>query len=97
MKVDAELVNKLSNLAKLNFNEEEEKEIINDLSNMIEFVDKLKEINVDGIEPLIYMNDETDILREDSVKMEITKADALKNAPLADSDYFKVPKVLKRK
>ncbi len=96
MKVDKSLVNKLSDLAKLNFNEEEEKEIINDLSRMIEFVDKLKEINVDGIEPLIYMNDETNIFREDIVKMEITKEEALKNAPLADSDYFKVPKVLKR-
>ncbi len=96
MKVDKSLVNKLSDLAKLNFNEEEEKEIINDLSRMIEFVDKLKEINVDGIEPLIYMNDETNIFREDIVKMEITREEALKNAPLADSDYFKVPKVLKR-
>lgn len=97
MKVDHELVQKLAALAKLNFDVEQEKEIINDLSRVIGFVDKLKEINVDGVEPLIYMNDETNIFRKDEVKMEITKKDALKNAPLADSDYFKVPKVIKNK
>lgn len=96
MKVGHELVQKLATLAKLNFDAGQEKEIINDLSRIIVFVDKLKELNVDGVEPLIYMNDETNILRRDNVKMEITKHDALKNAPLADSDYFKVPKVIKK-
>ncbi|MBC8046496.1 MAG: Asp-tRNA(Asn)/Glu-tRNA(Gln) amidotransferase subunit GatC [Fimbriimonadaceae bacterium] len=97
MKVDKQLVDKLANLSKLNFTESEEQEIIKDLNKMVDFVDKLKEIPVDGVEPLIYMIDETNVMREDEVKMEITKEEALKNAPLADSDYFKVPKVLKKK
>ncbi|MFN0275456.1 MAG: Asp-tRNA(Asn)/Glu-tRNA(Gln) amidotransferase subunit GatC [Chitinophagales bacterium] len=96
MKVDKTLVDKLADLAKLDFNEEEEKEIISDLNKMVDFVDKLKEIPVEGVEPLIYMNDEIHVLREDEVKMEITKAEALSNAPLADSDYFKVPKAKSR-
>lgn len=93
MQVDKKLVDKLADLAKLNFNEAEEEEIISDLNKMVDFVDTLKEIPVEGVEPLIYMNEDINVMREDEVKMEITKKEALKNAPLADSDYFKVPKV----
>lgn len=96
MKVNKELVEKLADLSKLEFSPEEEAHVIDDLSNMLDFIDKLNEVNVDGIEPLVYVNEDTNSLREDIVKMEITKEDALKNAPLADSDYFKVPKVLKK-
>lgn len=97
MQVNKELIDKLSDLSKLQFNKEEENQISTDLTNMIAFVDKLKELNVDGVEPLVYVNATKNVLREDIVNMEITKQDALKNAPLADSDYFKVPKVLKKK
>lgn len=93
MQVDKKLVDKLADLAKLNFNEAEEQEIISDLNKMVDFVGALKEIPVEGVEPLIYMNEDMNVMREDEVKMEITKEEALKNAPLADSDYFKVPKV----
>lgn len=96
MKIEKQLIDKLSNLAKLEFSDDEEKAITSDLNKMVDFIDKLQEINVDGIEPLIYMNDEINVLRKDEVQMEITKQEALKNAPLADSDYFKVPKVLKK-
>ncbi len=96
MKVNKELVEKLADLSKLEFSPEEQAHVIDDLSNMLDFIDKLNEVNVDGIEPLVYVNEDTNSLREDIVKMEITKEDALKNAPLADSDYFKVPKVLKK-
>ena len=67
------------------------------MNNMLAFVEKLNELNTDGIEPLVYMTDETDHLREDEVKTEITQKEALQNAPKHDSDYFKVPKVVERK
>ena len=96
MKVNKELVEKLADLSKLEFSPEEQAHVIDDLSNMLNFIDKLNELDVEGVEPLIYVNEDTNSLREDIVKMEITKEEALKNAPLADSDYFKVPKVLKK-
>ncbi|MBK6731018.1 MAG: Asp-tRNA(Asn)/Glu-tRNA(Gln) amidotransferase subunit GatC [Bacteroidetes bacterium] len=96
MHADKELIAKLSNLAKLQFNKEEEEQIVSDLENMIAFIDRLREVNVDGVEPLVYINDSHNQMRDDIVKMEITKEQALQNAPLADSDYFKVPKVLKK-
>ena len=79
MKVDKALVDKLANLSKLTFDADEEKAIEQNLTDMLNFVGKLDELDVTGVEPLIYVNP------------------ALKNAPLADSDYFKVPKVLRKK
>jgi aspartyl-tRNA(Asn)/glutamyl-tRNA(Gln) amidotransferase subunit C len=59
-------------------------------------MDKLNELNVDGVQPLIYMSDETNVLRVDEVKGQVTKKEALLNAPQHDSDFFKVPKVIKK-
>lgn len=96
MKADKQLVDKLADLAKLEFSPEEEQDVIADLNRMIEFISRLEELDVSGVEPLIYMNPQTDVLREDVPGRELTKEEALKNAPQADSDYFKVPKVLKK-
>jgi len=93
-KVTEETINKLAELAKLEFDENSKAQIQNDLNKMLAFVDKLNELNTEGLEPLIYMNNEQTILREDEVTSEITQDEALSNAPQKDSDYIKVPKVL---
>jgi len=94
MNIDKDTVEKIAHLARLEFDEKEQEQIINDMNNMLLFVNKLNEVDTSTIEPLIYMSDETNILREDEVKQEITQEQALKNAPKKDSDYFKVPKVI---
>lgn len=96
MKVDKDLIDKLAGLAKLEFSPEECTAIEQNLSNMLDFVDKLRELDVTGVEPLVYVNPQTNIMRPDEPHMEISKEEALKNAPLADSDYFKVPKVIRK-
>jgi len=96
MKVTNELVEKLAHLARLKFNETEKEEIRNDLEKMIGFVEKLNELDLEGVEPLLYMSDEVNVLREDEVKGSISREEALKNAPLHDKQYFKVPKVIKK-
>ena len=96
MKVDKELIDKLAGLAKLEFTIEECAAIEQNLSSMLEFVDKLTELDVTGVEPLVYVNPDTNVMRPDDPRMEITKVEALQNAPLADSDYFKVPKVIRK-
>mgnify|MGYP003429182716 FL=1 len=97
MKVDKALVDKLANLSKLTFDADEEKAIEQNLTDMLNFVANHDELDVTRVEPLIYVNPELNVMRADEPKMEITKQEALKNAPLADSDYFKVPKVLRKK
>ena len=94
MLVTDELVEKLANLAKLRFNDEEKAEIRSDLQQMITFVEKLKEVNFDGVEPMMHMSTEVNVLRDDEVKGSITRGEALQNAPLHDDKYFKVPKVI---
>lgn len=89
------MVNKLAHLARLKFNDEEKQEIQKDLQRMIEFVEKLNELDLDVVEPLLHMTDEINVLREDEVKGSISREDALKNAPLHDDQFFKVPKVIK--
>lgn len=96
MKIDNELVDRLAELSKLEFDAAAKENIKKDLGKILDMVDRLKEINVDGVEPLIYMSDEVNVLRMDEVKGEVTKGDALLNAPQKDSDYFKVPKVIKK-
>ncbi len=93
-KVTEETINKLAELAKLEFDENSKTQIQNDLNKMLSFVDKLNELDTDGLEPLIYMNNEQTILRDDEVASDITQDEALSNAPQKDSDYIKVPKVL---
>jgi aspartyl-tRNA(Asn)/glutamyl-tRNA(Gln) amidotransferase subunit C len=95
MEVNDALVDKLSHLARLQFNDAEKKEIKNDLQRMIAFVEKLNELNLTGVEPLLHMSDELNVLREDEVKGSISRDEALKNAPLHDEQFFKVPRVIK--
>ena len=96
-KISQETVDKLATLSRLEFNGNEKEEIVNDLNRMLDFVSKLNELDTTNVEPLIYMNDEKNILREDEVKQTILQKDALSNAPKKDSDYFKVPKVVEKK
>jgi aspartyl-tRNA(Asn)/glutamyl-tRNA(Gln) amidotransferase subunit C len=96
MKIDRSLINKLAELSKLEFNEEDAAEIQKNLGNILDLVEKLNEVDTEGVEPLIYMNENVDVFREDKVKQVISKEEGLKNAPDKDSDYIKVPKVISK-
>ena len=96
MEVNNKLIQDLSRLAKLKFDEKSAEKMKEDLDKIIGFVDKLSEIDTEGVEPLIYLSDEVNVLRADEIAHEVSQEDALKNAPQKDSDYFKVPTVLKK-
>ena len=96
MKVDKKLVDKVARLAKLEFDKEDKEKMVSDMNIMISFIDKLEELDTESIESLVYMIEETNVLRADEIGLHSTKEDALKNAPHKDSDYFKVPKVLNK-
>lgn len=93
-KIDIKTVEEVAHLARLEFSEEGKVEILNDMNRMLAFVDKLNEMDTTDVEPLIYMTDEHNVLREDEPNQTLTQKEALKNAPKKDSDYFKVPKVI---
>ncbi len=96
MEVNDPLVDKLANLARLQFNDAEKAGIKNDLQRMIQFVEKLNEVDTTGVEPLLHMSEQLNVLREDDVQGSIPTAEGLKNAPVHDEHFFKVPKVIKK-
>lgn len=96
MSVDNITVDKIAELAKLEFNDEAKESIKSDLNKMLNFVDKLSELDTENVDPLVYMLEEYPELRMDEVKEHSSQKNALKNAPHKDSDYFKVPKVIKK-
>lgn len=96
MKIDETLIDRLAVLSKLEFSSSDKAEIQKNLNNILKLVEKLQEVNTEGVEPLVYMNDDIDVFREDQVIETISKQEALKNAPSKDSDYIKVPKVISK-
>jgi aspartyl-tRNA(Asn)/glutamyl-tRNA(Gln) amidotransferase subunit C len=95
MEVNDQLVDHLSELARLEFSEQEKEGIKKDLQRMIQFVEKLKELDTTGVIPVSHMTEEINRLREDLPGGSCTRKEALQNAPLTDGVYFKVPKVIK--
>jgi len=96
MNITNKLIQDIAALAKLEFDERSAEQMKADLEKIIGFVDKLSEIDTEGVEPLIYLSEEVNVLREDEIKAVVSQVEALKNAPEKDSDYFKVPTVLKK-
>lgn len=96
MQVDDALISKLSRLAMLDFDEAEREEIKADLQEMIGFVDKIKELDTTGIEPLLHISNEVNVLRDDVPGPMLTQHEALQNAPLHNDRFFLVPKVIKK-
>jgi len=94
MKIDKETLAKIAHLARLEFNEKDADAMMHDITNMLTFVEKLNEVNTEGVTPLTTMSHEINALREDEVKPHLKHELALKNAPKKDDDYFRVPKVL---
>lgn len=95
MKIDTATLDRVAELARLDFTEPAAREaMLKDMQRVFDFVEKLNEVDTKGVEPLIFMTEEKDVLREDVAVLEVSKQEALRNAPVKDSDYFKVPRVV---
>jgi aspartyl-tRNA(Asn)/glutamyl-tRNA(Gln) amidotransferase subunit C len=68
--------------------------MLSDLNRILNWVDQLREIDTEAVEPLIHMSAELNVMRDDIAVNTVLHNEALKNAPKKDSDYFRVPKVL---
>lgn len=94
MKIDRPLLDKIAHLARLEFDEKDAEKMIRDMSAIVDWVEQLKEVDTEGVEPLTTMSSEINMLREDVVKEHLSHERALLNAPKKDENYFRVPKVL---
>lgn len=95
MKIDNATLDRIAELARLEVGDDATcQQLLGDMQRVIDFVEKLNEIDTKGVEPLIHLSEEQDVLREDVAMPGLTKQEALMNAPVKDSDYFKVPRVV---
>ena len=96
MPVSLEDVNKISKLAKLKFSEEEKKKLQKDMNRILDYMDKINELDLSKVEPLENINETENVFRNDEPKETISREEALKNAPSKTDKFFKVPKVIKK-
>ncbi|RXK62780.1 Asp-tRNA(Asn)/Glu-tRNA(Gln) amidotransferase subunit GatC [Lacibacter luteus] len=96
MEVNHALIDKLSLLARLNIKPAEKEKLRSDLEQMIGFIEKLQELDTTGIEPLMHLTEEINVLRTDEVKGSVSIDEALQNARLKKDRFFMVPKVIKK-
>ena len=96
MEVNHALIDKLSLLARLEIKPDEKDKLRDDLQQMIGFIEKLQELDTTGIEPLMHLTEEFNVLRADEVKGSVTREEALQNAQLKNDSFFMVPKVIKK-
>lgn len=94
MALTKEEVLKVAHLARLEFEEERIESFQTELNSILTFVDKLQELNTEGIEPLTQVNHQVNNLRKDEIKESLNRDKALKNAPQKDEGMFIVPKVV---
>lgn len=88
------MIEKLQKLARLEFTAEETRALEADLQNILKMVEKINELNTDGVEPLTHMSDYTNNVREDVVHHPVSTEEALSNAPKKHEQWFAVSKVI---
>ena len=93
-KIDEIQVRKVAKLSRLELTEAEVQEFTKQLSAILDYVEKMNELDTDGIEPLAHCLPITNVFREDCVKESLGTEKALANAPQRDGEFFKVPKIL---
>ena len=94
MDIDTETVLKIARLSRIKINERETADIQKDLNRIVEFVKKLGEIDIDGIDEFNFGKTQIEDMRKDSVTIYDNTDDILKNTKNKNQDFFTVPKIV---
>ena len=94
MDIDTETVLKIARLSRIKINEGETADIQKDLNRIVEFVKKLGEIDIDGIDEFNFGKTNIEDMRKDSVTIYDNTDDVLKNTKNKNQDFFTVPKIV---
>ncbi|MHC4883230.1 MAG: Asp-tRNA(Asn)/Glu-tRNA(Gln) amidotransferase subunit GatC [Planctomycetota bacterium] len=93
-KIDQAQVRRVAVLSRLELNDAEVAQFSTQLSAIVEYIEKLNELDTDNVEPLAHCLPVHNVLREDVPKPSLSNDAALANAPEREDEYFKVPKIL---
>jgi aspartyl-tRNA(Asn)/glutamyl-tRNA(Gln) amidotransferase subunit C len=94
MSVTRKDVDHIATLARLEFSEPEKEHFTHQMNEILTYMEKLNELDTSNVEPLSHVIELNNVFREDVVQPSLPQATALQNAPLADNEHFKVPKVI---
>jgi aspartyl-tRNA(Asn)/glutamyl-tRNA(Gln) amidotransferase subunit C len=94
VKITIETVEHVANLARLYLSEEEKKEMANTLSSILDYMDKLNELDTTDVPPTAHIIPLKNVFREDVVKESLPREEVLKNAPEKERGFFKVPRII---
>lgn len=92
--IDEKLINHLALLSRLEPTPIEKTNLQKNLNEILEYVEKLKAINTDKIQPLVHSLEMHNVFRPDEVKPGLTRDEAMKNAPEKEAGFFRVPRVI---
>lgn len=84
----------VAHLARLHLSEKEIAHFTGQLEAILKYINKLKQVDISGVEPTSHVFPQKNIFREDSLKPSLPVKEVLKNAPSKQADFFKVPKVI---
>jgi aspartyl-tRNA(Asn)/glutamyl-tRNA(Gln) amidotransferase subunit C len=94
MSLSPEEVRKVAQLARLHLTAAEEERFTTQLSNILDYIEQLNELDVEGVEPTTRAIDVSNIMRDDQLESCPDREALLNCAPDRDEDFFKVPKIL---
>lgn len=96
MIIDKQTISKVANLARIEIQENEVEALITDMNKILTFMEKLNELDTNGVDPLVYMNKDENVWREDVVDQKLNVEDGLKNSAVHDDRFFFVPKIIEK-
>ncbi len=96
MSVTLKDLDKIAHLARLSLKEEEKEKFLGQVNQILQYMEKLNEVDTNGVEPLSHSMDLINVMRDDVKKESLTQQKALENAPQKSDEFFRVPKVVSR-
>ena len=94
MSFNEQTIKTIANLARLKFPKEDEAKFMNDINGILDWVEQLKEVNVDGIEPLVSVSPRESAIRADVVTDGGLQTELMANAPESVQGFYEVPKMV---
>ncbi len=96
MSVTLKDLDKIAHLARLSLKEEEKEKFLGQVNQILQYMEKLNEVDTNGVEPLSHSMDLINVMRDDEKKESLPQQKALENAPQKSDEFFRVPKVVSR-
>jgi aspartyl-tRNA(Asn)/glutamyl-tRNA(Gln) amidotransferase subunit C len=94
MAIDEKQVDHVAHLSRLNLTDGEKQVFARQMDSILEYVEKLDELDTEGVQPLVHIAPRENVFREDKTGTSLSRKQALQNAPGKTGGYFQVPRII---